>query len=93
VGFNIDQVAKLARIRLKPEESAKLGQDLQSILKYVEKLNTLSVDEVEPTSHVLDQENVFRKDEVKPWAGRDRVLECAPDTEAKFFKVPKTVKR
>ena len=93
MSFEIDKVAELARIRLKPEEKSKLGKDLSSILQYVEKLNGLNVDNVEPTSHVLNLENVFRPDEVKPWERIQEVLEHAPDTQGKFFKVPKVVKR
>jgi len=93
MSFNIDQVAKLARIRLKPEEKERLSKDLESILKYVEQLKQVDTRNVAETSHVLDLTNVFRKDEAKPSQVRDEVLKHAPEREGNFFKVPKVVER
>ena len=91
--FDIDKVAELARLSLKPEEKEKIAKDLGSILQYVKQLESLDTREVEPTSHVLNLENVFRKDEVKPSEVRDEVLSHAPLRDGKFFKVPKVVER
>ena len=91
--FNIDKVAELARLSLKPEEKAKLSKDLNNILRYMKQLEALDTREVEPTSHVLNLENVFRKDEVKLSGVRDEALARAPSKEGKFFKVPKVVDR
>ena len=89
--INIEQIAELARLNLKPEEKAKLSKDLESILAYVDQLTELNTDKVQPTSHVLTIENVFRKDAVKPSQIRDAVLKHAPKREEKFFKVPKVI--
>ena len=89
--FKIEKIAELARLNLKPEEKAKLEKDLGAILGYVKNLEKLDTKSVEPTSHVLNLENVFRKDEAKPSGVRDEVLKCAPASEGKFFKVPKVV--
>lgn len=89
--FKIEKVAELARLNLKAEEKAKLEKDLGNILKYVESLSAIPTDKVEPTSHVLNLENVFRKDEIIPSQVRDKVLKHAPQSEGKFFKVPKVV--
>ena len=91
MAFEIEQIAELARLSLKPEEKAKLKKDLESILAYVEQLKTVPTDSVEPTSHVLNLENVFRPDEVKPSAIREDVLKHAPHREGSFFKVPKII--
>ena len=91
--LKIEQVAELARLNLKPGEKEKLGKDLQSILDYVRKLESLGTENVEPTSHVLDLENVFRPDEVKPCQVREEALGHAPAREGNFFKVPKVVER
>ncbi|HTL48164.1 MAG TPA: Asp-tRNA(Asn)/Glu-tRNA(Gln) amidotransferase subunit GatC [Verrucomicrobiae bacterium] len=93
MSFQIDKVAELARIKLKPAEKAKLEEDLKSILAYVEQLRQVDTKNVAETSHVLDLTNVFRKDEVKPSEVRDSVLESAPARQGKFFKVPKVVER
>ena len=91
--FNIDQIAELARIRLKSEEKEKLAKDLENILKYVKELQALDLGNTEPTTHALPMENVFRKDEVKSREVRDRVLKYAPKQEGNFFKVPKVIER
>ena len=91
--FDINKVAELARLNLKPEEKQKLAQDLGAILDYVKKLEKLDTSKVEPTSHVLDMENVFRPDEVKPSNAAEKALDHAPQTEGCFFKVPKIVQR
>lgn len=91
--FDIKQVAELARLNLSPEEARKLETNLQSILEYVQKLDSLPTQNVEPTSHVLQSENVFRDDEVNISNVRDAALDKAPAREGKFFKVPKVIER
>lgn len=91
--INIEKIAELARLNLKPEEKQKLAQDLGAILDYVKKLDKLDTSKVEPTSHVLNMENVFRTDEVKPSNTAQKALEHAPQTDGHFFKVPKIVQR
>ena len=91
--FDIDKLAELSRFNLKPEEKKKLQKDLGAILDYVKKLEGLDTASVEPTSHVLNLENVFREDEVKPQDVREDVLKHAPAREGKFFKVPKVVEK
>ena len=93
MSFDIDQIAELARLRLKPEEKAKLQRDLESILGYAKTLDALDTKNVVPTSHVLDMENVFREDQVNVSSVRDEALDQAPSREGKFFKVPKVVDR
>ena len=90
--MDITKVAQLARIKLKEDEKVKLQQDLNHILDYVAQLNELDTKNVEPTSHALNIENVYRKDEVKIWPVRDEVLKFAPlSVDGKYFKVPKVI--
>ena len=89
--IDIDQVAELSRLSLKPEERAKLAKDLEKILAYVDQLQELKTDSIEPTSHPLAIENVFREDEVIPCDIREAVLKCAPKREENYFKVPKII--
>ena len=91
--FKIERVAELARLNLKPEEKQKFEKDLGAILDYVKKLDKVDTSAVEPTSHVLDLENVYRKDEVKTSDAADKALEHAPHADGRFFKVPKIVQR
>ena len=89
--INIDQTAELARLSLKPAEREKLGKDLESILAYVDQLKELNTESIQPTSHVLAIENVFRQDKTKKTDVREAVLSHAPKRESNFFKVPKVI--
>lgn len=91
--LEIEKVAELARLNLKPEEKQKLGKELGAILDYVQKLDKLDASKVEPTSHVLDLKNVFRPDEAKSSDAADKALAHAPHADGRFFKVPKIVQR
>jgi aspartyl-tRNA(Asn)/glutamyl-tRNA(Gln) amidotransferase subunit C len=89
--MDVDYVAKLARIHLNDDKKKGLNEDLKRILQYIEQLNELDVSQVAPTSHVLNLENVFRKDKVNPSKVRDDLLKYAPASEGKYFKVPKVI--
>lgn len=89
--INVDQISLLARIRLKEEEKKRLTRDLENILGYVKQLDELNTDAVEPTSHVLQIENVFRIDDARPQNVTEDALRHAPDREGRFFKVPKVI--
>jgi aspartyl-tRNA(Asn)/glutamyl-tRNA(Gln) amidotransferase subunit C len=92
-GIDIEAAAKLSRLKLTPDEQERMARDLGSILEYVASLDKLDTKNVEPTSHVLNLENVYRPDEVKKSSARDKVLKYAPASDGFFFKVPKTVSR
>ena len=91
--FEIEKVAELARLNLKSEEKKKLEKDLGAILNYVQKLEKLDTKGVEPTSHVLNMENVFRFDEIRASSAVEKALKHAPLADGRFFKVPKIVQR
>jgi aspartyl-tRNA(Asn)/glutamyl-tRNA(Gln) amidotransferase subunit C len=81
-------VAKLARLKLTDEEVERMADELSSILEHVERINELDLDGVEPTSHVIDVENVLRPDEPRPSMPRERALESAPEPQDGAFRVP-----
>jgi aspartyl-tRNA(Asn)/glutamyl-tRNA(Gln) amidotransferase subunit C len=85
---DVEHVARLARLELTPEEKEKFTGQLNAILKYMDKLNELNTDGVEPTSHVLPLVNVMREDEPRPSWPIEQVLKNAPDEEDGQFKVP-----
>ena len=91
MSFEIEQIAELARLSLKPDEKTKLKKDLESILAYVDELKKVNTEKVEPTRHALNLENVFRKDEARPSGVRNETLKYAPAREGNFFKVPKVI--
>jgi aspartyl-tRNA(Asn)/glutamyl-tRNA(Gln) amidotransferase subunit C len=81
-------VARLARLRLSDEEVARMQRELSTILDHIEKLNELDLEGVEPTSHVVELENVLREDVPRPSLPREKALEQAPDAAAGGFRVP-----
>jgi aspartyl-tRNA(Asn)/glutamyl-tRNA(Gln) amidotransferase subunit C len=81
-------VAKLARLRLSDEELEKMAGELSGILGHVDRIGELDLDGVEPTSHVIELENVLRPDEPRPSWPLEAVLEQAPDPAEGAFRVP-----
>lgn len=85
---DVEHVAALARLELEDEEKARITDQLNAVLAYVEKMNELDTDGVEPTTHVLKPVNVLREDEVRPSWPLESVLKNAPDEEDGQFRVP-----
>lgn len=81
----------LARLELTPEEEAMFGEQLASILEYVETLQEVDTSEVQPTAHVVDSENPLRADEVRNSPRVDEMLANAPQRDGDYFKVPKII--
>jgi len=88
---DIDHIALLGRLSLSDEEKELFGSQLSSILDYMEKLNELDTDDVEPTSHVLSLQNVVRDDLEMPSLSRSDALSNAPAHTEKFYRVPKII--
>lgn len=81
-------VAILARLRLSEAEVERMAGELSGILDHVGRIGELDLDDVVPTSHVVDLENVLRADEPRPSWPREVVLEQAPDPAEGAFRVP-----
>jgi aspartyl-tRNA(Asn)/glutamyl-tRNA(Gln) amidotransferase subunit C len=88
---DVEHIAELARLEFTEEEKGKLTAQLNSILAYMEQLNTLDTSAIEPLSHVIELSNVFREDAVKPGLATDDALKNAPSKTERFFKVPKVI--
>ena len=87
----VDYVSTLSRLRLPQEEKAKMAGELEQIVTYMDTLNTLDTDGVEPMSHIFPLKNVLRADKVVPSADREVLLSGAPDRDEETFRVPKAV--
>jgi len=81
-------VARLARLRLTDEEVERMTGELSQILAHVETMDELDLEDVEPTSHVVELSNVLRADEPRPSLDRERALAGAPDVAEGGFRVP-----
>jgi aspartyl-tRNA(Asn)/glutamyl-tRNA(Gln) amidotransferase subunit C len=85
----VRKVAKLSRLDLTDSEIEEFTGQLGAILQYVEKMNELDTENVEPLAHCLPVSNVFREDCVKESLGTEKTLANAPQRDEMFFRVPK----
>ena len=87
----VKHISKLARISLEDEKAKKLEGDLNSIFKFIEKLNKLNTDKIEPLTSIAETVLKLRKDEIKSSNIRDQILKNSPEDNKDFFVVPKVV--
>lgn len=89
--IDVAYVAELARVELTPEEKSLFQKQLETVVRYVEKIGQLDVSGIEPTMHGQALANVFREDVVVPSVDRERALANAPLRSGFEFKLPKIV--
>ena len=87
----VKYVAHLARIDLEPKELEKLSGQLQDIIGFIDKLKTIDIKGINPTSHILPMNNVLREDQPGESLPIDKALENAPHREGNFFAVPQVI--
>ena len=87
----IKHISKLSRISVDDEKAKKLAGDLNSIFEFIEKLNELNTDNVEPLTSVVETTLKLRVDEIKSGNIREQVLKNSPDENEDFFVVPRVV--
>jgi aspartyl-tRNA(Asn)/glutamyl-tRNA(Gln) amidotransferase subunit C len=100
---DVERVAELANLELTSGEKAAILRDLNAVLGYFAQLNELDTTSVSPMAQVADllprgweprtAAQHLRADEIAPSLSRERVLDCAPDTDGIFFRVPKVIER
>mgnify|MGYP003955306869 CR=1 FL=1 len=87
----IKHISKLARISLDEKQVDNLSKDLSSIIKFIEKLNKLNTDDIEPLTSIIDASLRFRKDEILEGKIREQILKNSPEKTDEFFVVPKVL--
>ncbi|HEY4506697.1 MAG TPA: Asp-tRNA(Asn)/Glu-tRNA(Gln) amidotransferase subunit GatC [Candidatus Paceibacterota bacterium] len=91
---DVEQIASLARLGLNDKEKEKMADELGSILGYIDKLNEVNTDGVEPVAHATGLENIMRQDVAveKPLGERAvesrKLVDMSPESENGFVKVP-----
>jgi aspartyl-tRNA(Asn)/glutamyl-tRNA(Gln) amidotransferase subunit C len=85
----VRKVAQLGRLELSDDEVRQFSGQLSAIVEYIEKLDELNTDGVEPLAHCLPVFNVLRADTPQPSLTNEQALANAPDTEDVYLKVPK----
>ena len=89
----VEKLAHLSRLQFNETEKVEIKNDLQRMIGFVEKLNELNLDTVEPMLFMSDEVNVLRDDEIKGSISREEALKNAPFHDGQFFKVPKVIKK
>ncbi|MDO4305893.1 MAG: Asp-tRNA(Asn)/Glu-tRNA(Gln) amidotransferase subunit GatC [Eubacteriales bacterium] len=87
----MENVCILAKLSLSDEEKEKAKEDMQKMLDYVEKLDELDTENVEPLSHIFGDSNVFREDVVTNGDAKEEMLANAPKAKEYQYQVPKTI--
>jgi len=88
----LEKIAHLARLEVKAEDEEMLLNDLSEILTWVEKLNEVDTDGIEPLTHMSKEVNSMREDIASNNLNRKDALKISPQHDSKFFTVPKVIK-
>ena len=97
----VRRVAELANLELTPEEEPRMQRDLNAILRHIAQLNELDTEGIPPMAQVAEVlggelepgGTTLRADAVRPSLDRKAVMATAPETDGRFFKVPKVIER
>ena len=87
----IKHISKLSRISVDEKKAEKLAVDLNSIFNFIEKLNELKTDNVEPLTSVAETTLKLRSDKVKSENIREQIVKNSPQNNKDYFVVPKVV--
>ena len=87
----VEKIARLARIKVNDTEKEKYANELNNIMQWIEQLQDVNTDGVEPLTSVVDMKLHQRKDEVTDGNIQEKILANAPETTEGFFVVPKVV--
>ena len=87
----VKHISKLSRISIDDNKAKKLSDDLNSIFKFIEKLNELDTKEIEPLTSIAETNLKLRKDKIKSKNIREDILKNSPEDNKDFFVVPKVV--
>jgi len=88
---SLQKIAHLSRLQIKPDEEASLLKSMDSVLSWMEQLNEVDTDGVEPLIHVMDEANNWRQDQGKNTLLRNEALANAPSKNSSYIMVPKVI--
>jgi aspartyl-tRNA(Asn)/glutamyl-tRNA(Gln) amidotransferase subunit C len=89
----VEKLAHLARLEFNEKEKEEMIEDMDNIIGFIEKIDNLDLEGVEPLVYMTEDENRPREDKVLYEVGRDKALSNAPDKDSDYFRVPKVVNR
>ena len=88
---DVSRIARLARIEISSAEAAQTRDQLNNILAFVEQLQAVNTDGIEPMAHAVDVVQRLREDRVTETDRRDAFQAIAPETEAGLYLVPQVI--
>ncbi|HOJ86898.1 MAG TPA: Asp-tRNA(Asn)/Glu-tRNA(Gln) amidotransferase subunit GatC [Elusimicrobiales bacterium] len=89
--MDIEKVSKLARLELNEEEKQKFSKQFENIMKWIDELNEINTDGIEPIFSITGMENNLRKDSEEFFGNRERIIKNFPNREYDFAKVKKVI--
>jgi len=87
----LEKIAHLARLEVDPAKADGYIKDLEEVLTWVEKLNELDTDGIEPLTNMSFEVNAFREDVKGEHLDHERALKSAPKRDEDYFRVPKVI--
>jgi aspartyl-tRNA(Asn)/glutamyl-tRNA(Gln) amidotransferase subunit C len=85
------KIAHLARLELNPNEIEPMQESINKVLDWMEALNAVNTDHVEPLVHMTPAMNQFREDVAKQDLPKEKALALGPDTNEQYFKVTQVI--
>ena len=89
----IQDIAKLSKLKFDESSTEKMKEDLKKILAFVDKLNEIDTEGVDPLIYLSDEKNVLRTDEISAFTSQEDALKNAPQKDSDYFKVPTVLKK
>ena len=89
----VDKVAGLAKLEFDEAAKEKMVSDMDKIISFIDKLEELNTESVEPLVYMSEETNVLRADEVGEHSAKEDALKNAPQKDSDYFKVPKVLKK
>ena len=89
----IQDIAKLSKLKFDDSSNEKMKEDFKKILAFVDKLNEIDTEGVDPLIYLSDEENVLRSDAVSKYTSQEDALKNAPQKDSDYFKVPTVLKK
>lgn len=89
----VQKVAKLAKLQFNEEETALIQKDLSKMLAFVDQINKVDTEGVLPLTHMNQEANVLREDDVEETITQEQALKNAPQKDSDYFKIPKVLSK
>ncbi len=86
-----EKLSLLSRLQFDDKEKIIIKQDLEKMIRFIDKLNEIDTSAVKPLLHINEDVNIFREDQLQPMCSNEEALRNAPVKDETFFKVPKVI--